>query len=235
MSRKSQLVCQHLENISRTALEQYQPIIRQYVRNRQGVYALYRRQRLYYVGLASSLQGRLKTHLRDRHADSWDRFSVYLTIGDSHLKELESLILRVVKPSGNKQKGKFTRSEDLRHRLKKDFRDAHRAQFDALFCKISNSTQCKMALKSIPAGNNHRKPLLAKYITASMSLRAHFKGKTLKARVSKDGNIHLADKIFTSPSMAAVAAIQGKNCNGWTFWKYQRAPGDWVELDTLRR
>jgi hypothetical protein len=35
-------------------------------------------------------------------------------IGYSHLRELESLILRIVKPPGNKQKGKFARSLPLR-------------------------------------------------------------------------------------------------------------------------
>lgn len=96
MARRTPLVCQHLENISRHALEQYQDIIRDYVRHRQGVYALYRRGKLYYVGLASNLRSRLAHHLKDRHGDSWDRFSVYLTIGDSHLRELESLILQIV-------------------------------------------------------------------------------------------------------------------------------------------
>jgi len=74
------------------------------------VYALYKRSKLYYVGLAKDL----KAHLNDRHGQSWDRFSVYLTIGDEHLKELESLILRIVKPKGNKVKGKFAKSQDLR-------------------------------------------------------------------------------------------------------------------------
>ena len=94
MAKRKPLVSQHLENISRQALEKYQNVVRRYVRRRQGVYALYRRGKLYYVGLASNLRSRLAHHLRDRHRDSWDRFSVYLTIGDSHLKELESLILR---------------------------------------------------------------------------------------------------------------------------------------------
>jgi hypothetical protein len=43
MAKPAQLVCQHLENISREALEKYQKIIRNYVRGRQGVYALCRR------------------------------------------------------------------------------------------------------------------------------------------------------------------------------------------------
>ncbi len=58
MSKRAQLVCQHLENISREALEKHQEIIRAYVRGRQGVYALYRRGKLYYVGLATNLRRR---------------------------------------------------------------------------------------------------------------------------------------------------------------------------------
>jgi hypothetical protein len=77
MARHTPLVCQHLENISRQALEKYQHIIKQYVRYRHGVYALYRRDKLYYVGLASNLRTRLGHHLKDRHGQSWDRFSVY--------------------------------------------------------------------------------------------------------------------------------------------------------------
>ena len=52
MSKKNPLVSQHLENISREALEKYQDIVRRFVRRRQGVYALYRRNKLYYIGLA---------------------------------------------------------------------------------------------------------------------------------------------------------------------------------------
>jgi hypothetical protein len=44
-----------LENISRDVLEQHQDIVRQYIRHRKGVYALYRRGKIYYVRLANNL------------------------------------------------------------------------------------------------------------------------------------------------------------------------------------
>src|SRR2546427_5664190 len=115
MPNDSPLVSQYLEHISGTALDQYQKIIRGLVQKRSGVYALYRRDRLYYVGLASNLRNRLNHHLRDKHRNKWDRFSVYLTIGDSHLKELESLVLRIAHPKGNNQGGKFSSAENLRN------------------------------------------------------------------------------------------------------------------------
>jgi GIY-YIG catalytic domain len=119
MPKQKPLVCQHLENLSREVLRDYKDIIREYVRHRHGVYALYRKTRLYYVGLASNLRSRLNSHLRDRHADTWDRFSIYLTVGDEHLRELESLVMRISTPKGNRQKGKFSRSEDLRRRFRR--------------------------------------------------------------------------------------------------------------------
>jgi hypothetical protein len=231
MAKPPQLVCQHLENISRDALEKYQKIIRTYVRKRQGVYALYRRGKLYYVGLASDLNWRLKHHLRDRHRESWSRFSVYLTIGDSHLRELESLLLRVVqpKPPGNKQGGKFRQSENLRRRFMKDVRRLQRSELDSLVGR----TVVEEPVGTQESGKR-RKPVLAKFVDRPTELRATLKGRSFKARVRRDGFIRFKGKLYRSPSHAGQAACK-RSCNGWWFWKYERAPGDWVRLKELRK
>ncbi len=229
MKRNAQLVCQHLENISREALEEYQDIIRQYVRGRQGIYALFRRGKLYYVGLATNLRTRLTQHLRDRHADSWDRFSVYITIGDHHLRELEALILRTVKPAGNKQKGKFAKSDDLRRRFRRDMKQSFNDEIDGMFEEFRPARR-----KAAPKKTNGRTPALAKYIFNAFPIRARFKGKIIKAQVRRDGTIRFAGKLYNSPSLAAAVACNRVSCNGWTFWTYERAPGDWVPLDALR-
>jgi hypothetical protein len=44
--KRAQLVCQQLENVSSVVLEEYQDIIRHYIRGRNGVYALYKGERL---------------------------------------------------------------------------------------------------------------------------------------------------------------------------------------------
>jgi predicted GIY-YIG superfamily endonuclease len=229
MSKKSPLVSQHLENISREALEKYQDIVRRYVRNRQGVYALYRRNKLYYIGLAKNLRSRLSHHLRDKHQDSWDRFSVYLTIGDSHLKELESLILRVIKPKGNKQKGKFLKSEDIRRRFSKDIRSK---QHDELISLLGKEKISEVEETRLVTG---KQAVLADYIEGSIKLQAPYKGKIIKAHVSRNGSIKFEGKVYMSPSHAGAAACKRRSCNGWTFWQYERAPGDWVPLNELRK
>ena len=229
--RRSSLVCQHLENILRDVLEKYQANIRDYVRLRHGVYALYRRGKLYYVGLARNQRSRLKTHLKDRHGESWDRFSVYLTIGDSHMKELETLILRMVKPTGNRMAGKFARSEDLRKALARDIRKRLRTEVSDLFGRRKvpdNGPKIGSRRK------NGRTPVLAPYVRRRLKLRARDHGKRVIARVRLDGTIRYGGKLFTSPSLAAVAVCR-RPMNGWTFWTYERAPGDWVSLNELRK
>lgn len=233
MARKNaQLVCQHLENISRKMLEEYQDVVRSFVRGRNGVYALYRRGKLHYVGLTSGLLGRLKTHLRDRHASTWDRFSVYLTIGPDYMKEIESVLIRIADPPGNKQRGKFIRSESLLPRVKAEYRSRKKEEEDHLFGPRKKK---KAKAKKKTAKTDGRKPVLTPYIGRVKKLRAKVKGKLVYARVLKDGRVSLAGQRYTSPSLAAATACGRKACNGWTFWTYERAPGDWVPLNELRK
>ena len=229
MSKAPQLVSQHLENISRSALEKYQQIVRRFVQRRPGVYALYRRKKLYYVGLAGDLRWRLNQHLKDRHGESWDKFSVYLTIGDFHIKELESLLLRVSKPAGNHQMGRFARSENLLRRFYKEIKFLQRTE---LYSIIGRTLELKPKRKSRFPGS--REIPLSKYVDQPMILRATFKGRTYSARVQSDGSVRFAGKVYRSPSTPATAICR-RACNGWWFWKYERAPGDWVRLDELRK
>jgi hypothetical protein len=223
------LVSQYLEGISRTALAEYQQFFREQARRRNGVYALYRKKKLYYVGLARDLRGRLKTHLRDKHGESWDRFSMYLTVGDDHIKELESLVLRIVRPSGNRQGGKFARAQNLRREF------TRRVKQDAAE-HLSELLGVQRVSKIVRLRGSASNGILATYVTRPTRLRARYKGKVLKARVLRNGVISFAGKKFRSPSMAARAALPHRRAiNGWSFWTYERAPGDWFSLRELRR
>jgi hypothetical protein len=231
MTKQKSLVTQHLENLSREVLKDYRDIIREYVKRRHGVYALYRKSRLYYVGLASNLRSRLNSHLRDRHADTWDRFSIYLTVGDEHLRELESLVMRIATPKGNKQKGKFSRSEDLRRRFRRQVSQYQKIELNRLFGLTTPKEAEKIKLHIRGDG---RLPTLARYVSKRFKIRFEYKGKYYVARVRSDGAINYRGKVYTSPSTAA-SAVTKRAMDGWWAWKYQRAPGDWVRLDELRR
>jgi hypothetical protein len=228
-------VCQHVENLSSAALEEYADIIRDLVHRQHGVYALYRRDKLYYVGLASNLRSRLRAHLRDRHKGLWDRFSVYLTIEDGHLRELESLVIRIAQPRGNKQRGKLARSENMTKLLVERLRERHRDELSELVGRKRKRPSRSEARR--PAARKPAKgglPPLGRYLSRGRSLRGVYKGKSHKGRARKDGTISVGGKTYNSPSLAA-AAVVGHPINGWWFWKYERAPGHWVRLRELRR
>jgi Restriction Enzyme Adenine Methylase Associated/GIY-YIG catalytic domain len=226
------LVCQYIENLSSATLEKYADIIREIVGRRHGVYALYRREKLYYVGLATNLRNRLNAHLKDRHRGLWDRFSVYLTIDDRHLRELESLAIRIAQPGGNRQRGRFARSENLTRTLHRRFLEQKRVEWLDMIGKEQELLETESTAPG-SRKNSRRPAVLAEVIRKAMSLRGPYKGKVYKARVRKDGTIRCNGKVFTSPSLAAESVAR-RPINGWWFWQYERAPGQWLRLRELR-
>jgi hypothetical protein len=147
------------------------------------------------------------------------------------MREIESLLLRIVQPRGNKQKGRLPKSEDLRRKFRRDIKLSWLLEIQELL-----GTTVKLVTtqkKSVRAGG--RRPVLTQYHNFPSKLRGRHKGKTLWAYVRKTGLIWFGGKHFTSPSLAAQCAVKRPTCNGWKFWYYQRAPGDWVLLDELRK
>jgi len=161
--KSNQLVCEYLENISYEVLEKFQKIIKKYVKGRHGIYALYRKNKLYYVGLATNLRSRLGHHLKDRHAGAWDSFSAYLTPNNQHLREIEALLTRVIDRKGNKQRGKFGKAEDLRRRVWRDIKNDQRVELNNLFGdhEIEEKQTVKRRIATEQTG---REPVLAPYV-----------------------------------------------------------------------
>ena len=234
MARQKPLVTQHLENVSGKLLTTWWDLIAEHTKNRQGIYALYRRRKLRYVGLAKNLAGRLKSHLRDHHKGSWDRFSVYVTIGDQHMRELEALILRITKPVGNKVQGKFAKSENLLLRLRREYRaEVRREEEQLLGLRRAAKPPRRIRVVGRKSKATGRRPTLAPYVNRAFNIRGRYKGRSYRARVRSDGTIRFGDKIYNSPSLAGKA-VKGRSTNGWTFWNFERSPGDWVLLKELR-
>jgi hypothetical protein len=75
---------------------------------------------------------------------------------------------------------------------------------------------------------------LAPYFTSPRELRATYKGRKYTARVTATGRIKFRRKIYDSPTGAATAIVQSGRRNGWKFWRYRDAGGEWVPLENLR-
>jgi predicted GIY-YIG superfamily endonuclease len=202
------------------------------VKGRFGIYALYRRDKLYYVGLASNLRNRLKSHLRDKHAERWDRFSLYLTSTNEYLRELEALALRIATPKGNRSKTRFSHAKNLREILKKKIEESQEAELAALFEYVPKPRGKRG--RHTRSRSDTRRIRLSDLIDGRVPIRMTHRGRTYSAVVRKSGTILFRGKTYGSPS-AAARLITRRHANGWYHWKYEVAPGEWVRLRELRK
>ena len=88
------------------------------IRGYAGIYILYSGTGLYYIGLARSLYTRLKQHTKDSHRGKWDGFAIYRINQVRYLKDIESLLIRIVNPPGNSVSGHFHRDADMTRMLR---------------------------------------------------------------------------------------------------------------------
>ena len=219
----------HLERVSRNLLEAHPDVFRKFVGRNAGIYALYRKNRLYYVGLASGLSARLNHHIRDRHGQSWDRFSIYLTIKDQHLREIESLLLQIAKPTGNRVGGKSVGSQNMRRWIERAIHEKHKQEVAELFdrpARQSASTRKKLKLDDDLE--------LVRLLPQGARLRASLRGQEFKAIAKPDGRVRFNGAYYRSLSTAAAAAIK-RPTNGWWFWKVEQGRGNWQRLTKVRR
>lgn len=227
--RKDHLLLGFLERISGRVLDEYPEIIADLIRRKAGVYALYKQNHLYYVGLASNLMGRIKHHLRDRHAGRWDRFSVYITQRDEHVRQLESLLLRIAKPTGNRVKGGFGGSTNLYRGLSRAMSATDADRRASLLG--GHAARQRRRVKTADARGTL---VLVGLVERRLPLRGYYKGKTYRATLRRDGHISYNGRLYESPSAAAKKIIK-RAANGWVFWHYKEGARNWPPLAELRK
>ncbi len=124
------IITKKLQNIGISALENYSFLLTELIAEQPGIYALYKSDDLYYIGKAVDLKRRLSQHLKDRHHKKWDKFSLFIVNNEKHIGDLESLLVTICEPKGNRQhpRGKAVNLEsDFKKRI-----DTYRQEQDAL-------------------------------------------------------------------------------------------------------
>ncbi len=234
-ARKSKpIVIGHLEKVSRGIFDKYQKQITGMIKGHHGVYALYRRNNLYYIGLATNLKNRIRSHLKDKHGTSWSHFSLYIFKKDNHIRELEALLLRIAYPEGNKQRGKLKGSTDLKPNLKHLVKIQQDKEIDELFKthKPASKKQTKRKQKRVAAKTD--RPLKG-FFEGGKVLYAKYKGKEHKAWVNRLGRIRFNGKYYDTPTAVGKAIITKRAVNGWNFWKYKDKSGKLLKIADLRK
>lgn len=84
-----------------------------------GIYALYSKNKPYYVGLTVNFDQRINAHLNNHHENNWDSFAIFHIKKIAYLKDIETIITRIIDLKGNIQRGKVPRNGDINRELKK--------------------------------------------------------------------------------------------------------------------
>lgn len=233
----------YLEKISANVFDRYRDQITGLVGSHQGVYALYKRDKLYYIGLATDLKRRIRHHLRDRHRGKWTHFSLYVIRREEHIREIESILVRIANPSGNKVRGRLGKSKNLRPHLRKLVATRIKEEIETL---LGPSKQREKKLVKKRAAGRSEKPKDKKskaarekrpmkgLFKATKVLYATYKGKSYKARLRKNGTMKFDGNLYYAPTGPAKV-ITGRAINGWEFWKYKDTSGKIRSISHLRR
>jgi hypothetical protein len=88
-----------------------------------GIYALYRDDKLYYVGLTRNLLGRISGHEKNRHKSNWNTFVIFRIKRVRLLKDIETLVTHIAILPGNRVKGRLPQDSDLNKILREILRD----------------------------------------------------------------------------------------------------------------
>ena len=228
--RKSLILTEKLEGISKKIFERYQKIIIKHIGNKPGVYALYDEKELYYVGRAIDLAKRVKYHLKDHHSALWTHFSVYFTKKAEYANGIEAVVISIAQPKGNKVKPKLGKQTKLKNFIRKAIKESHKEELSEL--GLEKKRQNKSEKK-----RNKNRPSLKNYFEKNKTLMKVYKGRTYKALLLKSGKIKYKNNLYNSPTASAQAIVRkhspGSNVNGWYFWFVRDFENNWVKLSDL--
>jgi len=142
---------------------------------------------------------------------------------------MESLLVRIANPKGNRVVPRGNSTGALVKTLKRLIRQRQMDELDALFG--SRKRQAKPRTKK---HGNHAESLVG-LVSKRAVLFRQYKGRDYTARLSPKGLITFKGKTYSSPTGAAKAVIGANRAvSGWVFWYIKDTGGDWVRLEDYR-
>jgi len=222
--RSKGLVTQVLENLSRDIFVKYHKQINDLIASSPGIYALYNRNKLYYVGKSTDLRRRVKKHLKDKHLANWTHFSLYLVKKVDYIHDIESLVIRIANPKGNRVIPRGKKYKSLLKKLRRLIKEKQKEEFKKLFGERKHETKLIRKQKNLKSFDK-----LNKLINRKKGLYKQYKGKLYRATLYTTGIIKVKNKKFNSLS-AAAKFITKKKVNGWRWWKIKDKNGKFLTI-----
>lgn len=125
--RRGSLIHYSLDNIKRESFDAIKKELKDTLKDKAGVYALYKGDRLVRVGLGTNIFWRLMGHSKNVRLN-WDNASLFI-IGKNKLKylrDLETAIVRIAKPKYNNQQGRIKDEHYLERFLRRRVKEKRR-------------------------------------------------------------------------------------------------------------
>lgn len=218
---RRELLTESLGKTSREIFRRYSDTITDLIGNSTGIYALYDGPELYYVGKAIDLRRRVKQHLKDRHFASWTHFSLYLVRREEQIPEIESLIIRIANPKGNRAIPSRNEGKLLLKKLRTLVKNKQKDEIDMLFGDKKKRVRTRMGKGS---------KSLQGLVKSKHRLYRTYKGKEYMAVLLPSGKIKFKGRSFDTATAAAKSIVDRSTVNGWHFWYIKDSKGEWVRL-----
>ena len=239
------IITETFQKISKEIFDKYPDQLIEIARGRPGVYALYKNERLYYVGKAVDLRRRLEQHRKAQKRGRWNNFSLFITKKKEYISIIEAILINVANPPGNETrfKSRIWRGQRKLYRL---IQRQHKLDMAKMFNKEErrfrttsrksshlssryNARKIKRTRKSI------KHPDLNQYFTSARPLKLVIKKQTYAtAMLLPNGKILHQGTSYPTPSAAGKAARNSRSINGWFYWFVEKEDGTWVRLCHLK-
>tara|TARA_B100000953_G_C17725517_1_gene327041 strand:- start:11 stop:346 length:336 start_codon:yes stop_codon:yes gene_type:complete len=97
---------------------------------KKGIYALYKKDKLYYVGKSTDLNYRLQSHMSNKHQHKWDKFSLFIIKNPKYVTDVETALINIAKPTGNATGARIPKDKALQKLVKHAIREYARKAKD---------------------------------------------------------------------------------------------------------
>jgi|ERR1035437_9560519 hypothetical protein len=151
--KKGSLIKWPLENIKAESFDVINKELKQILGKHPGIYAFYYNKKLVKVGMASELHRRMNSQWKDKKL-KWNNFSIFVIRNIKFLRDLETTIVRIAKPKGNKIEGRVPQENYLKRILSKKIKDKQSAKARKVKYKNNEISALEKEIKLIKEVTN---------------------------------------------------------------------------------
>jgi len=186
----SKIIKYQLPKVSIDVLLKHENDLINFIKDKGGIYLLYKNDDIYYVGRAVNLKRRIKQHIKDHHKNRWDAFALCITNSISAVPAVERILISLLKPVGNNllYEGEIRRAE---RELKKAIMLSHKENTDFLFRKEKSKKKKKHKIKKI------------KFTKKNRLIKKEYNGKKYRVLALANGMFKFKNKRYSSLTLVA--------------------------------